>query len=90
MHPEVTLTGSCKQDSGKNLLYVTLEDKSEMQFEIADKKLTLQSTGSMSDKVSSVYKRAWYSKKQNQSLDTERFGSRAARFRGAFSIGTNC
>lgn len=54
LHPGKTLTGSYNVDGDKKLLYVTLQDKSKLQFEISDKTLTLKDTGSMSEPVSRV------------------------------------
>ena len=56
LHPGETLTGSYNVDGDKKLLYVTLQDKSKLQFEISDKTLTLKDTGSMSEPVSRVLK----------------------------------
>lgn len=56
LHPGETITGSCKEDSDKKLLYVTLQDKSKLEFAISDKKLTLKDTDSASEKVGKVLK----------------------------------
>ncbi len=56
LHPGETMTGSYREDSGKKLLYVTLQDKSKLEFEISEKKLTLKDTDSVSEKVGRVLK----------------------------------
>ena len=55
LNVEVFVNGTCRENTEKHLLTVTLDDKSEMQFAVSGKKLTLQPTSKLSETVSHVY-----------------------------------